>query len=114
MPACVPSTRPSMNRAERFHRPAARVAAPTHHHVPAASANAGRGHVKLMPGEWHFGPQALTLSTLLGSCVAVTLWHPGRRIGGMCHYLLPSRIRPAGAALEGRFGDEVMSLMVSS
>lgn len=30
------------------------------------------------------------IRTLLGSCVAVTLWHPRQRIGGMCHVVFPS------------------------
>jgi chemotaxis protein CheD len=68
----------------------------------------------LMPGQLHFGRQAASLRTLLGSCVAITLWHPQKRLGGMCHFLLPSRVRMAGAALEGRFGDEAVELMVQS
>jgi chemotaxis protein CheD len=30
----------------------------------------------------------VSIRTLLGSCVAITAWHPARRIGGMCHYML--------------------------
>lgn len=44
----------------------------------------------LHPGEFHFGSGPEVIRTLLGSCVAVTLWHPQYRIGGMCHILLPS------------------------
>lgn len=29
------------------------------------------------------------MRTLLGSCVAITLWHTASRMGGMCHCLLP-------------------------
>ena len=39
----------------------------------------------LQPGELWFGDEQTRIRTILGSCVAVTLWHPGRRIGGMCH-----------------------------
>lgn len=69
-------------------------------------------HLVLMPGQMHFGGPAATLRTLLGSCVAVTLWHPQRRIGGMCHYLLPSRTRRAGEPDDGRYGDEALATMV--
>ncbi|GAB3034467.1 chemoreceptor glutamine deamidase CheD [Bowmanella dokdonensis] len=31
------------------------------------------------------------MTTLLGSCVAITLWHPGKHFGGMCHFVLPRR-----------------------
>ena len=68
--------------------------------------------VVLMPGQMHFGARAASISTLLGSCVAVTLWHPHKRIGGMCHYLLPERTRKPGEALDGRYGDEAVGAMV--
>lgn len=66
----------------------------------------------LMPGQLHFGDQAASLQTLLGSCVALTLWHPVRRLGGMCHFLLPSRTRGAGEPLDGRYGDEAMETLL--
>lgn len=67
--------------------------------------------INLMPGQWHFG-QAATLKTLLGSCVAITLWHPIKRCGGMCHFLLPSRATRGQAALDGRYGDEAVELLL--
>jgi chemotaxis protein CheD len=45
--------------------------------------------IHLMPGDLFFGASPAKVSTLLGSCVSVVLWHPKRRIGGMCHYVLP-------------------------
>ncbi|MFZ4550621.1 chemotaxis protein CheD [Aquabacterium sp.] len=68
--------------------------------------------VFLLPGQWYFGTTGATVKTLLGSCVAITLWHPRRQIGGMCHFLLPSRQRPPQAVLDGRFGDEALELLV--
>lgn len=47
----------------------------------------------LQPGEWFFGQAPGVIKTLLGSCVAVTVWHPILHCGGMCHYLLPNRPR---------------------
>jgi len=49
------------------------------------------GQVTLKPGELHFTREPAIIRTLLGSCIAITLWHPRRRIGGMCHYLLTER-----------------------
>lgn len=73
-----------------------------------------RGEVlSLMPGELHFGGQPAALRTLLGSCVAVTLWHPERRIGGMCHFLLPERVRPHEER-DGRYGDDAVAAMVQA
>ena len=66
----------------------------------------------LMPGQLHFGAAAGSVKTLLGSCVALTLWHPQRRLGGMCHYLLPSRTRSAADRLDGRYGDEAMEVLL--
>jgi chemotaxis protein CheD len=69
--------------------------------------------LSLMPGELWFGTEAASVKTLLGSCVAVTLWHPRRRVGGMCHYLLPHRQRKGGEPLDGRYGDEAVLAMVN-
>lgn len=69
--------------------------------------------VNLLPGELYFG-EGLLLRTLLGSCVAITLWEPRRKIGGMCHYLLPSRARRHGEALDGRYGDEAILAMINA
>ncbi|HSW03982.1 chemotaxis protein CheD [Aquabacterium sp.] len=84
--------------------------------------NAHLHEVLLQPGQWWFGGGATRVRTVLGSCVAVTLWHPRRQIGGMCHYLLPrrgsaDRAAPeapgsAGDTSDGRYGDEVLMQMV--
>lgn len=69
--------------------------------------------VFLAPGEFYFGDEKTRIRTLLGSCVAVTLWHPRLRVGGMCHYMLPHRPRAAGdQPLDGRYGDEAMELFL--
>ena len=73
----------------------------------------GGDHLNLMPGQMHFGSKAASLRTLLGSCLAVTLWHPTRKLGGMCHFLLPTRQRKAGEPLDGRYGDEALEAMVA-
>lgn len=65
----------------------------------------------LQPGEWWFGDENTRIRTILGSCVAVTLWHPQRRIGGMCHFMLPSRVRPPGGGPDGRYGDEAIDAL---
>ncbi|WP_371318678.1 chemotaxis protein CheD [Pseudomonas sp. sia0905] len=50
------------------------------------------------------------MRTLLGSCVSIVLWHPHARLGGICHFMLPTRGRPAKQR-DGRYADEVMSLL---
>lgn len=68
--------------------------------------------VTLHPGEWVFGGADLTVRTLVGSCVAVTFWHPQLRIGGMCHYLVPERGGGLpGKTLDGKYGTEALLLL---
>lgn len=55
----------------------------------------------LQPGGVYFGGRDTQIRTLLGSCVAVTMWHPESQTGGMCHFLLPTR-NPPGARCHGR------------
>lgn len=67
----------------------------------------------LLPGQWAF-VRAGALKTLLGSCVSILVWHRERGFGGMCHFLLPSRLRRPGEALDPRYGDEAMELMAQA
>lgn len=78
--------------------------------VGVVRANPGQD-LNLLAGQLYFGGHAAALRTLLGSCVAVALWHPQRRLGGMCHFLLPRRERQATDPLDGRYGDEAMALL---
>jgi len=65
----------------------------------------------LNPGEYAFGDGQTRLRTILGSCVAVTFWHPGLRIGAMCHYLLPTRAPSLTEPLGGKYAKEVIPLI---
>lgn len=62
----------------------------------------------LSPGEFTFGTRHHRMRTLLGSCVAVTFWHPGRLIGAMCHYLLPDRPARSGTRTDGRYASDAI------
>ena len=66
--------------------------------------------VFLNPGDFHFSGGHTRIRTLLGSCVSIALWHPLRHIGGMCHYMLPSRAARPKDKLDGRYADEAMAL----
>ena len=68
--------------------------------------------VFLHPGEYAFGEERTRIRTLLGSCVAITFWHPDLKVGAMCHYLLPSR-PSVKAGLEGNYADEVIRSIAS-
>ena len=65
----------------------------------------------LRPGEFYFGEERTRIRTLLGSCVAITLWHPRLLIGGMCHYMLPYRLNGRkGGEADGRYADEALEM----
>lgn len=70
----------------------------------------------IRPGEFYFGEGKTRIRTILGSCVAITLWHPKRLIGGMCHYMLPRRPQRRhddAAALDGRYAEDAMRMFLS-
>lgn len=75
----------------------------------------------LDPGEYFVGDDNFVVRTLLGSCVSITLWHPGRKFGAMSHFLLSTRPtaprqiqerRQRGTELDGKYADEVLMLML--
>ncbi len=68
--------------------------------------------VFLQPGEYYVGDAGCRIRTLLGSCVSVTLWHPAMRVGAMSHFLLAERGAGPVLALDGRYGEEAMWLML--
>ena len=57
----------------------------------------------LHAGQYMVAPQPTQITTVLGSCVAICLWDPFLRIGGMNHYMLP--INPAATERTMRFAD---------
>ena len=69
--------------------------------------------VYLQPGDVHFAGVGTRIRTLLGSCVSLVFWHPRHRLGGMCHYMLPTRGQPT-AKLDGRYGDEAMLMLLEA
>jgi len=74
----------------------------------------GRTEVVLGPGDLYFGDRNTRIRTLLGSCVAVTLWHPYALIGGMCHYMMPTRQQAGeGGELSGRYADEALEILMA-
>lgn len=68
--------------------------------------------VVLHPGEYFFGNRHTRIRTVLGTCVSVTCWHPRLHIGGMCHYMLPSRLHRKAWELDGRYADEAIEWLL--
>ena len=57
----------------------------------------------LQPGQIFASKESHAVTTILGSCVAVCLWDPEAKIGGINHYLLPAYSGEGEAS--PRFGD---------
>lgn len=69
--------------------------------------------VFLQPGELFVADAGFQIRTILGSCVSITLWHPETCLGGMSHFLLPTRGHAVKRSeLDGRYGDEALQLML--
>lgn len=71
--------------------------------------------VLLLPGQWHFSNHGGQIRTLLGSCVALVVWHAPSRQGGMCHFLLPKRAGHEPHHMpDGRYGTEAVAMLVAA
>ncbi len=68
--------------------------------------------IYLRPGEFYWGGETTRIQTLLGSCISLTFWHPGRKHGGMCHFMLPEKSAPRNGGEEGRYGTEAMRMFL--
>jgi chemotaxis protein CheD len=67
----------------------------------------------LHPGDYYFADRDTRIRTVLGSCVAITFWHPQLLVGGMCHYMLPeSGIRHGTSDQPGRYADTAIALLL--
>ncbi len=69
--------------------------------------------VNVVQGEYHISNDInCVLSTVLGSCAAVCLTDPAAKIGGMNHFLLPSR--PGADGEDIRYGAYSMELLINN
>ncbi len=69
----------------------------------------------LHPGEYHWSGESTRIRTILGSCVAVCFWHPTRKIGGMCHFVLSGSSPRDGDFKKhapAHFSDDAFSLLI--
>ncbi|HYG13860.1 MAG TPA: chemotaxis protein CheD [Methylophilaceae bacterium] len=71
----------------------------------------------LQPGEHYFGDRNTQIRTILGSCVSMTVWHPHLLVGGMSHFMMPTRQGKksigAKSPLDGKYADEAIKLMLA-
>jgi chemotaxis protein CheD len=71
----------------------------------------GNEFTYLLPGELIVTGDALKISTILGSCVAVCFFDRDRRIAGMNHYMLP--INKNDDPNRFRYGDTSLEYMLN-
>ena len=68
--------------------------------------------INIVQGEYHVsGDAALSITTLLGSCVAACIHDPAAEVGGMNHFLLPGD--EAASPLVARHGVHLMELLIN-
>ena len=60
----------------------------------------------LSPGEVACAAEPTLITTVLGSCIAVTLWSAEHRVGGLNHFILPAGKQTRDSA---RYGDVAMA-----
>ncbi|MBU5636098.1 chemotaxis protein CheD [Geomonas sp. Red69] len=73
--------------------------------MPAAQGKV----VFLKPGQIMVSSEPVLVTTLLGSCVAVTIFSCRLRLGAICHAQLPSSDNPSGGEHDGYRGKYVDS-----
>ncbi len=68
---------------------------------------------KVFPGEYRVARPGEGLATVLGSCVAACVRHPGSGRGGMNHFMLAGTPRPEEAA-STRYGEAAMVRLIQA
>ena len=80
----------------------------------------GNSGITLQPGEVYFSQlqesKAIKqLKTILGSCVAVTIWNAKSKTAGMCHYLLTQEAdntKSSQVMQKYRYGDQALDYLL--
>lgn len=66
--------------------------------------------ITIHAGELLFGKGEKIVSTLLGSCIAITLFHHKTKLAGICHFALPCNTFDKSSSLNPRYADDCMAL----
>lgn len=83
-----------------------------HANTPKASPTEVTREVAIQVGGIHASAKDIRIRTTLGSCVAVCLFDPVARVGGMNHFLLPDG--QSGVRGPTNFGVHAMEVLVNS
>lgn len=82
--------------------------------LPTVSQDKGKGHrtVYLQPGQLLAVDQPTTITTILGSCVAIAFWDTRREVAGLNHYMLPHPVTRGDSS--PRFGSFAFLKLVAA
>lgn len=71
--------------------------------------------VSVHPGEYYVTSEDEIISTVLGSCVAVAMFDPNRRVGGLNHFMLPGSLDKQQFFMSGsgKYGMYAMEILIS-
>ncbi len=71
--------------------------------------------VTIFPGEYHATRESRIIATVLGSCIAVAMFDPVKRISGMNHFMLPNTVNKDNFFLSksGKYGMFAMELLIN-
>jgi chemotaxis protein CheD len=69
----------------------------------------------LHPGEYYASSEDEIISTVLGSCIAVALYDPMKRVGGLNHFMLPGALDDNGKLMSetGKYGVFAMEFLIN-
>lgn len=70
-------------------------------------------HVSIHIGEYHVARKPEVINTVVGSCVAVCLYDPLTKVGGMNHILLPGAASWNDFDASARYGINAMELLIN-
>lgn len=77
--------------------------------IPAPGRQSRSESIYLYPGKLYVSAKPVTISTILGSCVALGLWDEELGIGGMNHFMLPF-----GSEKSPRFAESALPMLLES
>lgn len=80
--------------------------------LPSSRRGAAEKEVPIFIGGVHASAEPIVVTTLLGSCIAVCLFDPENRVGGMNHFMLPDGEGAGPGAT--RFGVHAMDCLIGA
>ncbi len=68
---------------------------------------------KIGPGEYYITQRDMMIVTVLGSCVSACMRDPVAKVGGMNHFMLPTRDAAGPLSESARYGAYAMEVLIN-